>query len=122
MKAKPRSCFSCPFFFSLPLPGVSRGGGRGLQSCEGNRQGVETPPIGQKHGWRTQWALPFRFQHSRVHVMGKGNGGREAESMLETCAVVPDPPCHRRTDSTGSVWVREAAGTHKDDLFTNLSN
>lgn len=48
--------------------------------------------------------------------------GGKAESMLETCAVVPDPPCRRCADSTGSVWVREAAGTHRDDLFTNLQS
>lgn len=48
--------------------------------------------------------------------------GGKPERMLETCAVVPDPPYRRCTDSTGIVWVREAAGTHKDDLFTNLSN
>ena len=76
-KQNPEAAFHALFFFFLPFAWWVKVVG-GIQSWEGNRQGVETPPIGQKHGWGTQWALPFHFQHSRVHVTGKGNGGREA--------------------------------------------
>lgn len=65
---------------------------------------------------------PFVFSIAEHTLRGREMEGGKPESMLETCAVVPDPPCCRCTDSTGSVWVREAAGTHNDDLFTNLSN
>lgn len=65
---------------------------------------------------------PFVFSIAEYMSQRREMEGGKPKSMLETCAVVPDPPCRRCTDSPGSVWVREAAGTHKDDLFTNLSN
>lgn len=65
---------------------------------------------------------PFVFSIAEYMLREREMEGGKPKSMLETCAVVPDPPCRRCTDSTGSVWVRESAGTHKDDLFTNLSN
>lgn len=48
--------------------------------------------------------------------------GGKPKSMLETCATVPDPPCRRCTDSTGSVWLREAAQLMACSLIFHSKN
>lgn len=75
---------------------------------------------------------PFIFSVATHMSSGREMEGGKPESMLETCAVVPDPPCCRYADSTGSVWLREAVGTtqlmtcslishRKVHLLTNVS-
>lgn len=65
---------------------------------------------------------PFVFSVAVHMLRGREMERGKPESMLETCAFVPDPPCRRCTDSTGSVRGREVARAHKDDLFITLSN
>lgn len=116
LKAKPRSCFPCTFF---PLCSVCLemvGGRRGKRAGCGNG-----PHWSEERLVRTA-GPPLLFLSVPVRALRRGEmEGGETESMLETCAVVPDPPC-RCTDSTGSVWARDAAGTQRLDLFTNPYN
>lgn len=108
------------FFFSFPLLGESRW-------WEGYKAERETGrvwkllPLVRSMAGAHNGPSPFIFSTAECTLRGREMEGGKPESMLETCAVVPDPPCRCCTDSTGSVWVREAVGTHKDDLFTNLS-
>lgn len=100
-------------FFFFSLVGVQRDGGRELKKRgrEGNGEGGETTVIGKKHRWLHAMGPPLFFLSVAVHTLrGREIEGVKLQSMLETCAVVPAPPCY--ADSTRSGWVREATGTH----------
>lgn len=118
LKAKPRSCLLLSTFFSLHFfffffgwCTERRWEGAKKRGREGNGEGGETTVIGKKHRWLHAMGPPLFFLSVAVHTLrGREIEGVKLQSMLETCAVVPAPPCY--ADSTRSGWVREATGTH----------